>query len=126
MLKLSTLPLGLLALTVFFSIPKAAMAQCVVADVSIQAAIDGSDAPAEQVNDVAVDAEDGCVGNTSVHTNRQIHVGGTEPVQQIRRSNHQIRNGGDSQNRQTPTVVVPVEVQVDVDNPADRLQQRRR
>jgi hypothetical protein len=99
-----------------------ASATCVVADVSIQAAIHGGDRPAQQVNDVAIDADGPCVGNTSVSTSRQIQVGGTGEVQQVRQSRHQIRGSEPpSQRPQGPTVAVPVEVQVDVYNPADRL-----
>ncbi|PSN19098.1 hypothetical protein C7271_09035 [filamentous cyanobacterium CCP5] len=100
----------------------AASAQCVVADVAIQANISGSRTPAEQINAVDVDREGGCVGNTSVSTSRQIQVGGTGPVRQERQSRHRIR-GSQTGTSGTggPTVVVPVEAQVDVYNPAERL-----
>jgi hypothetical protein len=115
--------LGLFTGGACLSLMPSAAAQCVVADVSIQAAIDGSTAPAEQTNQVEADAPESCVGNTSVHTSRQVHVGGTDNVRQVRQSRHQIEETQPSSRRrgQGPAVVVPVEVQVDVDNPADRL-----
>lgn len=112
--------LGLLWAGALVSFVPGASAQCVVADVAIQAAIHGGDQPAEQVNDVAIDAAGPCVGNTSVSTSRQVQVGGTGEVRQYRQSRHQIR-GSDRAGRGGPTVAVPVEVQVDVYNPADRL-----
>ena len=124
MTKVQWLVLGCFSGGCLLSLPLVAKAQCVVADVSIQAAIDGSEAPAEQVNDVAVNVPEQCRGNTSVHVNRQVHVGGTDTVHQARQSRHRIESGSSSQQRQGPegpTVVVPVEVQADVDNPADRL-----
>jgi hypothetical protein len=53
-----------------------------------------------------------------------VHVGGTGNVRQVRQSRHRIESQS-GQNRRHgggPTVVVPVEVQADVDNPADRLE----
>jgi hypothetical protein len=116
---------GLLSLAASLFLVPAASAQCVIADVSIQAAIHGGP-PAEQVNDVAIDAPDQCTGNTSISTSRQIQVGGTGEVRQVRQSRHQIRNGPAESNRpvQGPTVAVPVEVQVDVYNAAEQLRTR--
>lgn len=118
---------GALSLASFMSFSHSASAQCVVADVSIQATIDGSPRQAEQVNEVAVDTpQNGCVGNTSVQTNRQINVGGTGDVRQVRQSQHRIQNSPSSNQAVTgPTVVVPVGVQVDVYNSAERLRQQR-
>lgn len=101
-----------------------ASAQCVVADVAIQTAVTGSRQPAEQVNDVEIDTEGPCVGNTSVSTSRQVQVGGTGRVRQERQSRHRIRgHASDSTNQAGPTVAVPVEVQVDVYNSAEQLRQ---
>lgn len=124
MTKVQWLVLGCLSGGCLLSLSIAANAQCVVADVSIQAAIDGSAAPAEQVNDVAINVPEQCQGNTSVHVNRQVHVGGTDTVRQVRQSRHRIRSGSPQPRRgqEGATVIVPVEVQADVDNPADRLQ----
>lgn len=114
--------LGLLCAGALVSFAPEASAQCVVADVAIQAAIHGGDQPAEQVNDVAIDAAGPCVGNTSVSTSRQIQVGGTGEVRQTRQSRHQLSSSErPSQGVSGPTVAVPVNVQVDVYNPAERL-----
>ncbi|MGB3201499.1 MAG: hypothetical protein WBA99_11380 [Nodosilinea sp.] len=117
--------LGLLCAGALGSFAPGASAQCVVADVAIQAAIHGGRQPAEQVNDVAIDAADPCVGNTSVSTSRQIQVGGTGEVRQTRQSRHQLQGSGRSGRgagaTAGPTVAVPVSVQVDVYNPAERL-----
>jgi hypothetical protein len=122
MLKPQYLGLGLLCAGALVSFAPKASATCVVADVAIQAAIHGGDTPAEQVNDVAIDADGPCSGNTSVSTSRQVQVGGTGDVRQVRQSRHQIRGSeGASQGVSGPTVAVPVGAQVDVYNPADRL-----
>jgi hypothetical protein len=122
MVKPQLFALGMVWAGGLVALAPAATAQCVVADVSIQAAIHGSRRPAEQTNDVAIDADGPCSGNTSVSTSRQIQVGGTGEVRQVRQSRHQLR-GSDrpSTGAQGPTVAVPVEVQVDVYNPAERL-----
>ena len=122
MLKPHYFGLGLLCAGALVSFAPGASAQCVVADVAIQAAIHGGDRPAEQVNEVAIDAAGPCVGNTSVSTSRQVQVGGTGEVRQVRQSRHQIRGSDRAGHGPVgPTVAVPVEVQVDVYNPADRL-----
>jgi hypothetical protein len=118
--------LGFLSLGASLLLTPSVSAQCVVADISIQAAIHGGRAPAEQVNDVAIDAPNQCVGNTSVSTSRQVQVGGTGDVRQVRQSHHQIQPSPTNNERpvQGPTVDVPVGVQVDVYNPAERLRAR--
>lgn len=106
------------------SVDVPAFGQCVVADVAVQAAIHGSKKPAQQSNEVEIRGRDSCVGNTSVHTGKQIHVGGTEQVVQERRSQHRIggnRRRNNTKKNHGSTVAVPVEVQVDVYNPAERL-----
>lgn len=126
-MKFSLFSLGLYStaslIGIIFSGQTIVSAQCVVADVAVQAAIDGSKNPARQTNQVDV-VNDGqsCTGNRSVSRSTQIHVGGTGDVTQERRSTHRVSGGSNSKNRKGgPTVVVPVGVQVDVDNPADRL-----
>lgn len=121
MIKPQYLGLGLLCAGFLPWVAPSASAQCVAADVSIQAAIHGGNQPAEQVNDVAIDADGPCVGNRSVSTSRQIQVGGTGEVRQVRQSSHQIRGSNRAGSTAGPTVAVPVEVQVDVYNPAERL-----
>jgi hypothetical protein len=98
------------------------LAQCVVADVSVQAAVTGSRKPAQQTNNVDMGSGGGCTGNSSVHTSKQIRVGGTDPVIQERTSRHELSGGSSTGG---PTVAVPVDVQVDVYNPAERLRQSR-
>lgn len=117
--------LGLLCAGALSSFAPGASAQCVVADVAIQAAIHGGNQPAEQVNDVAIETAGPCMGNTSVSASRQIQVGGTGNVRQTRQSRHQLQ-GSEQSGRGAgavagPTVAVPVNVQVDVYNPAERL-----
>ncbi|MDB9524648.1 hypothetical protein PN498_01495 [Oscillatoria sp. CS-180] len=68
-----------------------------------------------------IETEDSCVGNTSVSTSRQLQVGGTGHVRQERQSRHRIEGGAPESRPTGPTVAVPVEVQVDVYNPAERL-----
>ena len=113
---------GLPVLLPLVALAPSASAQCVVADVAIQAAITGSEEPAEQTNDVDIESDGSCVGNTSVSTNRQIQVGETEPVRQERQSRHRLQGDpSEAEGSGGPTVTVPVEVQVDVYNPAERL-----
>jgi hypothetical protein len=107
------------------SLGKPASAQCVMADVSVQAAITGSEAPSRQTNEVDMQSDGPCTGNTSVSTSRQIHVGGTDPVVQERRSRHRFTGGQDNGFGGGPTVKVPVGVQVDVYNPAEKYRNRR-
>lgn len=125
-MKFALFSLGLFSfssfLTVAASLNQVASAQCVIADVAIQVAVHGSEKPPQQTNQVEMMSDGPCTGNTSVSTSRQIHVGGADDVRQERRSRHQISGDGDSSTGVNgPTVAVPVEVQVDVDNPADRL-----
>ncbi|MDJ0703340.1 MAG: hypothetical protein QNJ46_08675 [Leptolyngbyaceae cyanobacterium MO_188.B28] len=125
-MKFAFFSLGLLSfssvLTVASTVNQVAIAQCVMADVAIQVAVHGSEKPAQQTNDVEMVSDGPCTGNTSVSTSRQVHVGGTDEVRQTRRSRHQM---SEDRNNRTgvngPTVAVPVEVQVDVDNAAYRL-----
>ncbi len=112
----------LLALAVPESRPVAA--QCVIADVAVQTAITGSQKPAKQSNQVTMERRGSCSGNSSVSVGQQVQVGGTGQVVQQRQSHHRIE--GTSRNEagvQGPTVAIPVQVQVDVYNAADRLQQ---
>ncbi|WP_448573604.1 hypothetical protein [Trichothermofontia sp.] len=112
----------LLALVVPETRPAAA--QCVIADVAVQTAITGSQKPAKQSNQVTMERRGSCSGNSSVSVGQQVQVGGTGQVIQQRQSHHRIE--GTSRHEagvQGPTVAIPVQVQVDVYNAADRLQQ---
>lgn len=100
-----------------------ATAQCVMADVAVQTAITGSQKPARQTNQVTMERRGSCSGNSSVSVGQQVQVGGTGQVIQQRQSHHRIEG---TTNHETgvkgPTVAIPVQVQVDVYNAADRLQ----
>ena len=126
-MKFSLFSLGLYSIASLIGIASSgqtiASAQCVLADVAVQAAIDGSKRPARQTNQVdIVNDNRPCTGNSSVSTSTQVHVGGTGDVTQERRSTHHLSGGRNRQKgKGGPTVAVPVQVQVDVDNSADRL-----
>ena len=125
-MKFALFSLGLFSFSSFLTLASSfnqfVSAQCVIADVAVQVAVDGSEEPAQQSNEVEIMSDGPCTGNTSVNTSRQVHVGGMGEVRQERSSRHQIRGDGNSRTGVNgPTVAVPVEVQVDVDNPADRL-----
>ncbi|MEM8808400.1 MAG: hypothetical protein AAGF01_20465 [Cyanobacteria bacterium P01_G01_bin.38] len=124
--------LGLLTasplLSIAISFDRAASAQCVVTDVGVQVAVHGSRQRAQQINDVDVEHPQECRGNRITSRGTQVQVGGTDPVRQERRVRHQIESGSGHQNGRRgnaapggPTLVIPVEVQVDVDNAADRV-----
>jgi hypothetical protein len=123
--KLKIFPIGLLTFSALlplgFATSQPAAAQCVMADVSVQLAIRGAKKPAQQTNDVDMQSQGPCVGNTSVHTGTQVYVGGGESVQR-RTSKHRLEGGSTPATGVVgPTVKVPVNVQVDVYNPAERL-----
>jgi protein-disulfide isomerase len=119
------LSLGLISATLsaFAAMPvPQASAQCVMNDTNIQLSMNGSGKKAEQSSDVKQASNGGCVGNTINTTNVQTQTGGTDRAVQRRQSSQQI-NG--SNNSPTGINMEPVKVntnvQVDVDNPADRL-----
>lgn len=97
-------------------------AQCVLADVAVQASINGSGQPAQQTNDVDLQSTGPCTGNSIVNTGVQVDAGGTNDVIQKRTSSQSLSGGtGNGTGINGPTVKIPVSVQVDVDNPASRL-----
>jgi hypothetical protein len=99
-----------------------AVPQCVVTDVGVQIAVHGSGRPAEQINEVDVQSSEPCSGNTSTSVGTQVHVGGTGEVRQERRSSHRIQGRRSQGNgREGQTMSIPVDVRINVDNPADRL-----
>ena len=117
--------LGLISATLsaFAGLPvPQASAQCVMNDTNIQLSMNGSGRRAEQSNDVKQASNGGCVGNTVNTTNVQTQTGGTDRAIQRRQSTQQLNGSNDS-----PTginldpVKVKTNVQVNVDNPADRL-----
>ncbi len=124
-MKIRKLALGLLSFSSFLPVGSlvadSAFAGCVMADVGIQYNISGSKKPTKRTNDVAFESDAPCMGNTSVTTGIQGNVGGTEPVEQHRRVRHRMSGGGKNYPLQGPTVAIPVEVQIDVYNAAERL-----
>jgi hypothetical protein len=108
---------------IFSSQTPPAIAQCVQADVSVQYNISGSRKPTRRTNDVDMQSDPGCVGNTSVTTGIQGNVGGTAPVEQHRQVRHR-QTGGDNPGYGVPgnTVQVKTNVGIDVYNPADNFQ----
>ena len=91
-------------------------------DINFQSSIGGSRQPANQSNSVTQGSTGGCVGNTINTTNVQSQTGGTDRVDRRRQSSQQM-NG--SNNSPTGIDLDPVKirtnVQIKVDNPADRL-----
>jgi hypothetical protein len=114
---------GLLTLPVLisfspFSTPRAS-AQCVMADVSAQIAIRGSQKPSTQTNDVSMMDNGPCYGNASINTSTQLAITSGE-VEQRRTSSHYMGGGTPPVYGIPggPVVKVPVGVQVDVYSPA--------
>jgi hypothetical protein len=110
---------GLFAAGSFFS--GSATAQCVQADVSVQYNVSGSKQPTDRSNDVEMESQPGCRGNTSVTTGVQGNVGGNGPVQQNRTVRHRQENGGNSSGNGGSTVQIRSNPAIDVYNPADNL-----
>lgn len=99
-----------------------ASAQCVMSDTNVQLSIDGSGRRSNQSNDVRQGSSGGCVGNVTNTTGVQVNTGGTEQVTQRRQSTQQINGSNDSPTgiNMEPTKI-KTNVQIHVDNPADRL-----
>ncbi len=115
--------LGLLSVSACLTVAPAfttdALAQCVRTDVSVQAAIHGSRSPSQQTNNVDMSSVGSCVGNTSTSTSAQVYAGSADKVVQERASNHDLGGSrGNGTGVKGPTVTVPVQVKVDVYNPA--------
>jgi hypothetical protein len=97
-------------------------AQCVMNDTNIQLGMNGSGKPADRTNDLTQGSTGNCVGNSVNTTNVQVNTGGTERATQRRTSKQQINGGNSSPTGiNLPPVKLHQNVQVDVDNPADRL-----
>ena len=95
-----------------------ALAGCVMTDVAVQVAIHGSKNPAKQTNNVNMDSQPGCLGNTTTNTSKQVYVGPGD-VEQTRSSNHFVGSGTDNGTIVGgPAIAVPVYVPVDVYSPA--------
>jgi hypothetical protein len=125
-MKSSFLSVSLLAFTTFSALVtlpvRQASAQCVMNDTNLQVTIGGSGKPTDRTNNVSQGSTGGCVGNTVNTVNVQTSLGGTERATQRRQSTQQINGSNDSQ---IGTNMSPVKlhqnVQIDVDNAADRL-----
>jgi hypothetical protein len=124
-MKFTYLSLGLAVIgtcSTFAALPaNRASAQCVMNDIGIGVAINGSRTPTDRTNNVAQNSNGGCVGNTINTTGVQVQTGGTSPVRQTRTVNQTI-NG--SNNSPTGVNLSPVKtrtnVGVDVFTPANR------
>lgn len=114
----SHLLLSVSALVPLALLTPSASAVCVMTDVSVQIAIHGSRNPAKQTNNVDMQSEGECFGNTTTSTSTQIYVGPGD-VEQTRNSSHFVSGGtNDGTNINGPVIRVPVHVPVDVYNPA--------
>jgi hypothetical protein len=119
--KSSILGLSVISGFGIVSIPhQPVLAQCLQADISVQYNISGSRKPANQTNDVVMEGEDGCVGNTSVTTGVQGNVGGSGDVVQHRQVRHKQTNGpGGGSGIGGKPIQIQNNVKVNVYNPAD-------
>ncbi len=122
-MKFKLVTLGFLSASACLTVAPAfttdALAQCVITDVSVQAAIHGSHHPAQQTNNTDMPSVGSCVGNTSTSTSAQVYAGSADKVVQERTSTHEHGGGrGNGTGVEGPTVAVPVQVKVDVYNPA--------
>jgi hypothetical protein len=124
-MKFTSLSLGIAAIatcSTFAALPAHRVsAQCVMNDISIGVAINGSSTPTNRQSRVTQNSNGGCVGNTVNTTGVQVQTGGTSPVTQTRTVNQTI-NG--KNNSPTGVNLSPVKtrtnVGVDVYNPAAR------
>ncbi|MDJ0843263.1 hypothetical protein [Crocosphaera sp.] len=107
----------------YFSTP--IKAQCVQGDVSVQYSISGSAKPSQRTNDVIMESDPKCRGNSSVTTGVQGHIGPNNAQQH--RHVHQVQQGSNKYPHlpNGRTVQIRSNVQVDVDNPADRFPHHR-
>ena len=99
----------------------AAKAQCVQGDVSVQYSISGSKKPSQRTNDVTMESQPGCSGNSSVTTGVQGHVGPTPAEQNRRVRQVQTGNQGNPTGINGSTVQIRSNVEADIDNPVDRF-----
>ncbi|MDJ0510622.1 MAG: hypothetical protein QNJ64_15410 [Crocosphaera sp.] len=96
-------------------------AQCVQGDVSLQYSISGSQKPPQRSNDVTMESQPGCRGNSSVTTGVQGHIGPNSVQQNRRVQNIQRGNNPYPHLPNGSNVQIRSNVQVDVDNPLDRF-----
>ena len=125
-MKVTFLALGLLSCSTLMafesSLTNPASAQCVQADVSLQYNISGSTQPTNRSNNVDMQSQGPCTGNSSVTTGVQGNEGGRGQVTQTRNVRHRMQGGSDNGTGVSgPTVPINVNVGADVYNPADNL-----
>lgn len=128
-MKFPGLILSLFSVSSFLALssvlPKAATAQCVQADVSVQYNISGSKQPTRRSNDVVMESDDACRGNASVTTGVQGNIGGDEPVEQHRQVYHRQTGGNGNGTRSNGTTVQTIiNAPIDVYNAADKYMHR--
>ncbi len=110
--------LGLFSLTVLGTFP--AIAQCVQGDASVQYNISGSDQKTRRTNNVKMESDPNCTGNSSITRSVQGNIDGTNSVEQNREV-EQIQRGGKGNHSGVSgsTVKIRSEATVDVRNSAD-------
>jgi hypothetical protein len=107
---------GILAINFLFSPPS--LAQCVQADIGVQ--VDVSAGKADQTYDRNMQQEGSCTGNASVTTGVQVNTTGSGRHRQDRQVNHTMRGGGgNATGINGPVIQQGINVQFDLDNPAD-------
>lgn len=123
-MKISRFAVGCLSICGLFNFApvatNSALAQCVQFDQGIQVSISGA-GPAQQSNTVEMQAEGSCLGNSTVTTGTQIHVGPNRAIQN-RNVRQSIRGDNHSQLRNNYPIQIRVNPQINVDNPADRIE----
>lgn len=119
----SLFSIGLLSFSACLIAPsttRMASAQCVMTDVGQQVTMSGSRRPTDRTNNVNMQSQGPCTGNSITTTGEQLQQGGTAPAVQRREVNQQMQGGSDGGTGvTTPTVRVIVNPKADVFNPAD-------
>jgi hypothetical protein len=115
--------LSIIAIAPFTFTPSAqAQSACVMMDINFQMGMRGTQAPSNQQNDVSMNANDDCYSGAAVTHSSQTAVS-PGPITQIRSSESTIDSQkpaafGDMPGFGGPAIKVPVNVQVDIYNPA--------
>jgi hypothetical protein len=110
---------GILAINFLFSsFSSPSVAQCVQADMGVQ--MDVSAGKADQTYDRNMRQEGPCAGNASITTGVQVNTTGSGRHQQKRQVNQTMTGGsGNGTGINGPVIQHGVNIQVDLDNPAD-------
>ncbi len=115
--------LSVMAIAPLSTTPSAhAQSACVMMDINFQMGMRGTQSPSTQINDANMSANNDCYSGASVLTNTQTAVS-PGPITQIRSSDATINSQkpaafGDMPGLGGPAIKVPVNVQVDIYNPA--------